>query len=91
MSLNCLFRPTPTDSIIGPSSGIDIGSEMSGDVYNITVRNVSFSETMFAVRIKSGRGRGGEFTDTMCYMYIVSMIIPCVGCLIIIFQLIKLS
>lgn len=45
---------------IGPSSGIDIGSEMSGDVYNIMVRNLHFKEVMFASRIKSGRGRGGK-------------------------------
>ena len=45
---------------IGPSSGIDIGSEMSGDVYNVMVRNLHFKEVMFASRIKSGRGRGGE-------------------------------
>jgi polygalacturonase len=45
---------------VGPSSGIDIGSEMSGDVYNVTVRNVHFKEALFAVRIKSGRGRGGN-------------------------------
>lgn len=33
---------------------------MSGDVYNVLVRNVHFKEVMFASRIKSGRGRGGE-------------------------------
>ncbi len=48
-----------TGGTIGPSSGIDIGSEMSGDVYNIMVRNMHFKEVMFASRIKSGRGRGG--------------------------------
>jgi len=46
---------------IGPSSGIDIGSEMSGDVYNVMVRNMHFKEVMFASRIKSGRGRGGAY------------------------------
>lgn len=45
---------------------------------------------MFAVRIKSGRGRGGEFTDTICYMYIVSMIIPYVSCGICLYKCIYL-
>jgi polygalacturonase len=45
---------------IGPSSGIDIGSEMSGGVYNVMVRNVKFKGALFAGRIKSGRGRGGK-------------------------------
>jgi polygalacturonase len=44
---------------IGPSSGIDLGSEMSGGIYNVLVRGVHFYHTLFAVRIKSGRGRGG--------------------------------
>lgn len=45
---------------VGPSRGIDIGSEMSGDVYNIMVRGVAFHGSKFAARIKSGRGRGGQ-------------------------------
>jgi polygalacturonase len=45
---------------IGPSSGIDIGSEMSGGVYDVTVQNVHFKGALFATRIKSCRGRGGS-------------------------------
>ena len=45
--------------MIGPSSGVDIGSEMSGDVYDVIIRNAQFHGSLFAVRIKSGRGRGG--------------------------------
>lgn len=45
---------------IGPSRGIDIGSEMSGDVFNVMVRNVRYHGSKFAARIKSGRGRGGK-------------------------------
>jgi polygalacturonase len=44
---------------VGPGSGIDIGSEMSGGVYNIFVKGVTFNSSLFATRIKSGRGRGG--------------------------------
>lgn len=53
-------QPFLTGGYVGPSSGIDIGSEMSGDIYNVTVRNMHFKESLFAIRIKSGRGRGGE-------------------------------
>ncbi|MEO0553407.1 MAG: glycoside hydrolase family 28 protein [Bacteroidota bacterium] len=40
-------------------SAIGIGSEMSGDVRNVTVSNCVFNGTLRGVRIKSGRGRGG--------------------------------
>ena len=33
---------------------------MSGDVYNVRVKDVSFTRSEFAVRIKSARGRGGR-------------------------------
>ena len=36
---------------------------MSGDVYNVTIRDVEFVGSLFAVRIKSGRGRGGLVRD----------------------------
>jgi len=39
--------------------GVNIGSEMSGGVYNVTVRGVTFHGSEFAVRVKAGRGRGG--------------------------------
>lgn len=44
---------------MGPSSGIDIGSEMSGGVYNVTLRDIHYKGALFALRIKSARGRGG--------------------------------
>ncbi|MEM6526178.1 MAG: glycoside hydrolase family 28 protein [Bacteroidota bacterium] len=40
-------------------SAIGIGSEMSGDVRNVTVSNCVFNGTLRGIRIKSGRGRGG--------------------------------
>jgi polygalacturonase len=45
--------------VIGPSSAINIGSEMSGGVYNVLVRGVLFKGGLFSTRIKSARGRGG--------------------------------
>ncbi len=39
--------------------GLVIGSEMSGDVRNVLVRDCDFEGTDRAVRIKSRRGRGG--------------------------------
>lgn len=45
---------------VGPSSGIDIGSEMSGGVYNVMVRDVTFHGSLFSTRIKAGRERGSS-------------------------------
>lgn len=40
-------------------SAIGIGSEMSGDVRNVTISNCVFNGTKRGIRIKTGRGRGG--------------------------------
>ncbi len=40
-------------------SAIGIGSEMSGDVRNITISNCVFNGTLRGLRIKTSRGRGG--------------------------------
>ena len=45
---------------MGASRGVNIGSEMSGDIYNILVRDVEFTGSDFAARIKAARGRGGR-------------------------------
>jgi len=45
--------------MIGPSSSINIGSEMSGNVFNVLVKGVTFQGSLFSSRIKSARGRGG--------------------------------
>jgi len=42
------------------SRGINIGSEMSGHVYNVHVKDVRFESSDYAVRIKTARGRGGK-------------------------------
>ena len=41
------------------NGGIVIGSEMSGDVRNVTVSNCEFNGAKRGIRIKSARGRGG--------------------------------
>lgn len=40
-------------------SAVGIGSEMSGDVRNVTVSNCVFNGTLRGIRIKTARGRGG--------------------------------
>ena len=39
--------------------GIVIGSEMSGGIRNLLVRNCTFDGTLIGIRVKSMRGRGG--------------------------------
>ncbi|MGV8982018.1 glycoside hydrolase family 28 protein [Clostridium sp.] len=43
--------------------GVVIGSEMSGDVRNITISNCIFEGTDRGIRMKSRRGRGGVIED----------------------------
>jgi len=43
--------------------GVVIGSEMSGDVRNITISNCVFEGTDRGIRMKSRRGRGGVIED----------------------------
>lgn len=45
--------------------GLVIGSEMSGDVRNVTVSNCIFLGTDRGVRLKSRRGRGGVVEDVL--------------------------
>lgn len=45
--------------------GVVIGSEMSGDVRNVTISNCVFDGTDRGIRIKSRRGRGGTISDIM--------------------------
>ena len=46
--------------------GFVVGSEMSGGVENIVVRNCDFLGTDVGLRFKSTRGRGGEVKDIWC-------------------------
>jgi polygalacturonase len=43
--------------------GVVIGSEMSGDVRNVTISNCVFEGTDRGIRMKSRRGRGGVIED----------------------------
>lgn len=43
--------------------GVVIGSEMSGDVRNVTISNCIFKGTDRGIRMKSRRGRGGTIED----------------------------
>jgi polygalacturonase len=36
---------------------------MSGGVYNVTITNIQFKASLYTLRIKSGRGRGGYVKD----------------------------
>ena len=43
--------------------GVVIGSEMSGDIRNVTISNCVFQETDRGIRLKTRRGRGGIVED----------------------------
>lgn len=43
--------------------GVVLGSEMSGDIRNITITNCVFQDTDRGIRLKSRRGRGGIVED----------------------------
>uniref|UniRef100_A0A453PSN6 Polygalacturonase n=1 Tax=Aegilops tauschii subsp. strangulata TaxID=200361 RepID=A0A453PSN6_AEGTS len=56
-SSNILIRNVTVRSLV--SAGISIGSEMSGGVANVTVKNVRIWDSRRGVRIKTAIGRGG--------------------------------
>lgn len=43
--------------------GVVLGSEMSGDIRNVTISNCIFKQTDRGIRMKSRRGRGGVIED----------------------------
>ncbi|MFT3786513.1 MAG: glycoside hydrolase family 28 protein [Tepidisphaeraceae bacterium] len=56
----------PTENVLvervrggGGAGGVAIGSEMSGGVRNVVVRNCQFEDVRTGVRLKAARGRGG--------------------------------
>lgn len=50
-------------TMIHGHGGIVLGSEMSGDIRNVTVSNCVFKQTDRGIRLKSRRGRGGVVED----------------------------
>jgi polygalacturonase len=50
---------TVTDCVFLHGHGMSIGSETTGGVRNVTVRNCTFENTENGIRIKSQRGKGG--------------------------------
>ena len=50
-------------TMIHGHGGVVIGSEMSGDIRNVTVSNCVFEGTDRGIRLKSRRGRGGVVED----------------------------
>lgn len=46
--------------------GIVLGSEMSGDIRNVSVTNCVFQGTDRGIRVKTRRGRGGVIEDVRC-------------------------
>jgi polygalacturonase len=52
-----------TDCMFLHGHGMSVGSETSGGLRNMLVRNCMFDGTEAGIRIKSGRGRGGLLED----------------------------
>jgi len=50
-------------TMIHGHGGVVLGSEMSGDIRNVTVNNCVFEGTDRGIRLKSRRGRGGVIED----------------------------
>lgn len=50
-------------TMIHGHGGVVIGSEMSGDVRNVTISNCIFKQTDRGIRLKTRRGRGGTVED----------------------------
>lgn len=50
-------------NMIHGHGGVVIGSEMSGDVRNVTISNCVFNQTDRGIRFKSRRGRGGTIEN----------------------------
>ncbi|WP_046175546.1 glycoside hydrolase family 28 protein [Domibacillus indicus] len=50
-------------TMIHGHGGVVLGSEMSGDIRNVTVSNCVFEGTDRGIRLKSRRGRGGAVED----------------------------
>jgi polygalacturonase len=56
---------TVTDCTIKHGHGISIGSETVGGVKDVVVRNCTFEDTDYGIRIKSDRARGGTVENVL--------------------------
>jgi polygalacturonase len=52
-----------TDNVLGFGRGICIGSDTQGGVHHIQIARNRFEGSMYGIRIKSARGRGGPVSD----------------------------
>jgi len=64
-------RPTVNVTIentrFGHGLGLAIGSEMSGNVYNVVFRNLIMNGTLYGPKLKTMRGRGGFVKNVTYY------------------------
>lgn len=57
--------------------GVVLGSEMSGDIINVTISNCIFEGTDRGIRLKSRRGRGGKVEDVrVCNVIMENVLCP---------------
>lgn len=56
---------TVEDIIVPHGDGISIGSEMSGGIFNVVVKNIKFNDVLHPLRIKTGFGRGGTVSNVL--------------------------
>ena len=59
-----VHRPTETviirnNTVVEAHAAVAIGSEMSGDVRNVSIENTSADAVQYGLRVKSAQGRGG--------------------------------
>ena len=52
-------------TMLNGHGGLVLGSEMSGDIRNVTLTNCVFQNTDRGIRIKTRRGRGGKVSNVM--------------------------
>src|SRR5690554_6475131 len=81
-------RGRPTENLIVDNckvfhghGGFIVGSEMSGDVRNISVKNCQFLGTDVGLRFKSNRGRGGVVENIYISDIYMLILLPTHSCL----------
>jgi polygalacturonase len=69
---------TVTDCTFLHGHGLSIGSETTGGVRNVTVKNCTFANTENGIRIKSQRGKGGLVENIFCDGITMSNVNPAI-------------